>query len=109
MRQEQRRMQQIERRIEGIKRALQEMGPMRPGSLTRQYKDPKHRAGAYWQISYTRGMKSRTEYVRRECVAAVRREVQTHKRFKRLVDQWVDLSIERSRLTMQPAESATTR
>ena len=35
------RMQQIEQRIEGIKRALLEIGPMRPGSLTRQYKDPK--------------------------------------------------------------------
>jgi hypothetical protein len=34
---------------------------MRPGSLTRQYKDPQHQAGAYWQISYTRRMKSRTE------------------------------------------------
>ena len=33
---------------------------------TRQYKDPQHHAGAYWQISYTRRMKSRTEYVRRE-------------------------------------------
>lgn len=105
----QKRMRQIEQRIERIKRALGEIGPMRPGSLTRQYKDPQHHAGAYWQISYTRGMKSRTEYVRRECVPAVRREVQTHKRFKRLVDQWVDLSIERSRLTMQTEQPGTTR
>jgi hypothetical protein len=37
---------------------------MRPGSLTRQYKDPQHHTGAYWQISYTRHMRSRTEYVR---------------------------------------------
>jgi hypothetical protein len=36
------------------------------GSLTRQCEDPQHHAGAYWQISYTRQMKSRTEYVRRE-------------------------------------------
>ena len=105
----QKRMRQIEQRIEGIKRALLEIGPMRPGSLTRQYKDPEHHAGAYWQISYTRGMKSRTEYVRREYVPALRREVQTHKRFKRLVDQWVNLSIERSRLAMQTEDPGTTR
>ena len=105
----QKRMRQIEQRIEGIKRALLEIGPMRPGSLTRQYKDPQHHAGAYWQLSYTRGMKSRTEYVRRECVPALCREVQTHKRFKRLVDQWVDLSIQRSRLAMQTGEPTTTR
>src|SRR5665647_2831355 len=105
----QKRIQQIERRIDRIKRALLEIGPMRPGSLTRQYKDPQHPAGAYWQISYTRRMKSRTEYVRKECVKEVRRQTATHKRFKRLVDQWIDLSIEHSRLTMQIAEPGATR
>ena len=46
----QKRIQQIEQRIDRIKRALLEIGPMRPGSLTRQYKDPQHHTGAYWQI-----------------------------------------------------------
>lgn len=101
----QKRIQQIERRIDRIKTTLMEIGPMRPGSLTRQYKDPQHHTGAYWQISYTRRMKSRTEYVRQECVKELRRQIVTHKRFKRLVDQWIDLSIEHSRLTMQMAES----
>jgi hypothetical protein len=105
----QRRMQQIEGKIEGIKKALLEIGPMRPGSLTRQYKDRQKQTGAYWQISYTRSMKSRTEYVRRDYVSAVRREIQTHKRFKRLIDQWVELSIERSRMAMQMAEPKKAR
>src|SRR5664280_754298 len=83
----QKRIQQIEQRIDRIKRALLEIGPMRPGSLTRQYKDPQHQAGAYWRISYTRRMKSRTEYVRRKWVKDIRRQTATHKRFKRLVDQ----------------------
>jgi hypothetical protein len=100
----QKRIRQIEQRIDRIKRALQEIGPMRPGSLTRQYKDPQHHTGAYWQISYTRQMKSRTEYVRPEWVKDIRRQTATHKRFKRLVDQWIDLSIEHSRLTMQMVE-----
>jgi hypothetical protein len=99
------RIQQIEKRIDRIKRTLTEIGPMRPGSLTRQYKDPQHQTGAYWQISYTRLMKSRTEYVRPEWVKEIRRQTATHKRFKRLLDQWIDLSIEHSRLTMQMAES----
>jgi hypothetical protein len=103
------RIQQIERRIDRIKKALLEIGPMRPGSLTRQYKDPQHHAGAYWQISYTRRMKSRTEYVRREWVKEIRRQTVTHKRFKSLVEQWVDLSIEHSRLTMQVAEPKASR
>jgi hypothetical protein len=62
----QKRTRQIEQRIDRIKKALLEIGAMRPGSLTRQYKDPQHHTGAYWQISYTRQMKSRTEYVRQE-------------------------------------------
>ena len=43
----QKRLQQIEKRIERIKAALQAIGPMRPGSLTRQYRDPDTRTGAY--------------------------------------------------------------
>ena len=101
----QKRMTQIERRIARIKEELQTMEPMRPGSLTRQYKDPENSTGAYWQISYTRQMKSRTEYVRREWVTEVRKQVATHKRFKRLIDQWVDLSIEHSRLAMTIAKT----
>ena len=104
----QKRIQQIEQRMDRIKRMLREIGPMRPGSLTRQYKDPHHHTGAYWQISYTRRMKSRTEYVRREWVKELRRQIATHKRFKRLVDQWIDLSIEHSRLTMLIAEPKAT-
>src|ERR1035441_5096127 len=105
----QKRIHQIEQRIDRVKRALLEIGPMRPGSLTRQYKDPQHHTGAYWQISYTRQMKSRTEYVRKEYVKDVRRQTVTHKRFKRLVDQWIELSIEHSRLTMQIAEPRASR
>jgi hypothetical protein len=105
----QKRIQQIEQRVDRIKRALLEIGPMRPGSLTRQYKDPQHRTGAYWQISYTRRMKSRTDYIRKEHVKEVRRQTVTHKRFKRLVDQWIDLSIEHSRLTMRIAEPKASR
>ncbi len=105
----QKRARQIERSIDRIKKALLETGAMRPGSLTRQYKDPEHHTGAYWQISYTRQMKSRTEYVRKEYVKEVRRQTVTHKRFKRLVEQWIDLSIEHSRLAMRIAESKASR
>ena len=103
------RIQQIERRIARIKETLSHVGPMRPGSLTRQYKDPQHKTGAYWQISYTRQMKSRTEYIRKECVPEIRRQIATHKRFKRLIDEWIDLDIERSKLIMQSVERGAIR
>ena len=82
---------------------------MRPGSLTRQYRDPENGAGGFWQISYTRRMKSRTEYVRKEWVAEIRKQIATHKRFKRLIDQWVDLSIEHSQLIMKIAQLKGTK
>jgi len=103
------RIQQIERRVDRIKEELMKIGPMRPGSLTRQYRDPENNTGAFWQISYTRQMKSRTEYVRKEWVAQIRKQVATHKRFKRLIDQWTDLSIEHSQLIMKMAKTTRTR
>jgi len=33
-------------------------------------------------------------------VPEIRRQITTHKRFKRLIDQWIELDIERSKLTM---------
>lgn len=94
-------MSRIEKRIERIKEALAKIGPMRPGSLTRQYKDPKTKSGPYWQISYTRNMRSRTEYVREDCVAETRKEIAAYKRFRKLMDEWVNLSIEASKLRMK--------
>ncbi len=105
----QKRIQQIEQRIVRIKAALQKIGPLRPGSLTRQYRDPENRTGAYWQISYTRQMKSRTEYVRREWVPEIRKQIAMHKRFKRLIEEWGDLSIEHSQLTMRVAKTKGTK
>ena len=105
----QKRIQRMERRMDRIKRALLEIGPMRPGSPTRPYQDPQHHTGAYWQISDTRQMKSRTEYVRKDYGKEVRRQTAAHQRFKRLVDQWIDLRIEHSRLSMKIAQPGATR
>jgi hypothetical protein len=99
------RVQRIEQKIVRIKEELSTIGPMRPGSLTRQYRDPENGTGAYWQISYTRDMKGRSEYIRREWVTEIRKQIATHKRFRHLTDQWVDLSIEHSKLIMQIAKT----
>ena len=46
--------------------AIAQLGPMRPGSLSRQYRDPAHQTGPFWQLSYTHNMRSRSRYVRPE-------------------------------------------
>lgn len=70
-----------------------ELGPMRPGSLSRQYKDPARKTGAYWQLSYTHQMRSRTRYVRPEEVTRLKPLLANFKRFRQLVERCVDLSI----------------
>jgi hypothetical protein len=97
------RLDTIRKRIDRIKAELAAIDDMRPGSLTRQYKDPASRSGAYYQLSYTREMKSRTEYIARDCVREVRRQISNYKRFKALTEAWIALSIEQSRLQMKLA------
>lgn len=95
------RLAQIDKRIGKIKAELAAIGEMRPGSLTRQYKAPGSGSGAYYQLSFTLDMKSRTDYIPRDRVKDVRRQVGNYKRFKSLSAQWVALSIEQCRLTMK--------
>ena len=97
------RLEQIRSHIDRIKEELAAIDEMRPGSLTRQYKDPKSQSGSYYQLSYTRDMKSRTEYIARECLPDVRRQIANYKRFKALSARWIALSIEHSRLKMKLA------
>jgi len=95
---------QLERRIEKIKQELQTIQQMRPGSLTCQYHNPKDKTGAYYQLSYTHKMKSRTEYVRSEFVPRIREEISEYKRFRVLVNQWVELAIKLSKMQMDNAK-----
>jgi hypothetical protein len=95
------RLDAIKKRIASIKAKLAALEEMRPGSLTLQYKDPESKRGAYYQLSYTWEMKSRTEYIAREHVRDVQRRIANYKRFKALTNEWIALSIEQSRLEMK--------
>ena len=94
------KMKRINRRIQVIKQALSTIGDMRPGSLTCQYKIPAKKKGAYYQISYTYKMKSRTEYVRSDSVQSTRAQIVEYKKYKKLTEQWVDLAIEYAKLKL---------
>ena len=94
----------IEREISTIKDQIAEIGIVRPGSLTRQYKDPKNKKGAYYQISYTHRMQSKTQYVRSGSLAQVRREIRNYNKLKRLIERWVALGIDYSALSMKRQE-----
>ena len=96
----------FDRPIQKIQTQLARLGPMRPGTLTRQYRHPERQQGAYYQLSYTYQMKSHTEYVSKGQVALIRQEIATYQRYKKLIAQWIDLALQRSRLRMQLARSA---
>jgi len=94
------RKRDIDKRIREIKKTLSKTGPMRPGSLSRQYHKPAEKKQGFWQLNYMRRMKSRSESVRDEHVDTVRLELDAYKNFKALMDEWIELAIERSRLNM---------
>lgn len=87
-----------EKKIRALVASLTKLGAMRPGTLTVQYRHPGERKTPFHQISYTRKGRSRSEYVRSDCLPAVRRELAAYKKFRRLVEQIIDLSLEASRL-----------
>jgi len=97
----------LEARIERIKHELMSLGLMRPGSLTRQYRDPKTKKRPFLQISYTHKGRGRSEYVRPENLVQVRRETANFKRFRKLTEQWVALSLTLSHLRLKVGESQT--
>ena len=99
-------LENLDAQIRQTQQALAALGPMRPGALSRQYRRPQQRHGAYYQLSYTFQMRSRTEYVRPEEVAQLRRELTEYNRYKRLSARWVALSLQRAKLRVKGARAA---
>jgi len=97
------KLKQLENEIQRIKVELSKLGPMRPGALSLQYKAPAEKKGPYYQLSYTHKMRSRTQYVRPEWVDEIRGQIEVYKRFKKLIEEWIDLSIEYSQTRMKLA------
>jgi len=100
-------LKRVEDQIERIKQELLALGRMRPGSITRQYRLPKERMRPFYQISYTYRMRSRSEYVRPENVAALREETANFRRFRKLVDRWVGLALAASQLRFRGTREKT--
>ena len=106
---------QIEKKIEKIQQELLILGPMRPGTLSRQYaacqkpgcacmdpvKPKKH--GPFYQLSYSHQGKSTTRFVRPGYVTIIKKELTAYKRFKKLTQDWVSLAITLSQLELEDA------
>ena len=105
-----RRIQTIEKTIAGIKTALHILGPLRPGSLSRQYHvcrktgcrcqdpDQPRRHGPYYHLDYVHHGKKTTRFIRPEQLAQVRGQLANYKRLRRLMDQWITLALEQAEI-----------
>jgi len=98
------KLDSIEKKIAGVKKELMRIGEMRPGSLTYQYQRPKEKKGGFYQISYTYRMKSKTEYVKADFVPDLKVQIATFRRFKKLMQQWIDLAIRHSQTKVNLAK-----
>jgi len=99
----------IDNRIAAIKKELAALGPLHPGSISRQYNvcggascrckiDPAQRHGPYYQLSYAHRRKSTSTFVREGDLAEVEQQLRNYERLRALVEEWIDLSTERGRL-----------
>jgi hypothetical protein len=99
------------RQIAKVKAQLTALGDLRPGSLSTQWNvcgttgcrckaTPPEKHGPYYQVSFTRKGKSSSKFVRKEDLAAVRRELKNYEAMKTLMDRWIDLATELSNLRL---------
>ena len=106
-------IKRLEVRIEKLKRELNALGAMRPGSISKQYnvcgnpnckckdeQDPqKH--GPYYQLSYVHKGKNSSQFIREECLAQTQKQVENYKKFKKLTGDWVTLALEQAKLLLE--------
>ena len=101
-------VQQIDEQIRQLKRRLLDLGPLHPGSLSRQYQicgkpgckccDPEQPRphGPYTKLTYVYHGKFTCRFVRAESLREVEALVETFKTFRQLTDDWIALAIQRA-------------
>jgi hypothetical protein len=101
-------MSSSECRVEKIKKEILELGPMLPGSISKQYnvcgkagcrcKDPKNpvKHGPYHQLSYSIQGKSSSMFIKKDEVDEAKKRIKSYQQFKelrtKLVEAYVDLA-----------------
>src|SRR5207249_8172376 len=93
------------------------LGDLRPGALSMQYNicgnpscrckaDPPLKHGPYPQVSFTWHGKSTTQFVREPDVQEVQTQLANYHQLRHLVDEWIGLALELSRLRLQQHREA---
>lgn len=103
---ENKKMKKLEEKILKLKQSIADLKDLRPGSVSEQIAGgPNRKPRKYWQISYTYKMRSRTDYIRDEMVSVIKQETEEYKKFKKIVDKIIELSIELSKEKIKMAKA----
>jgi len=113
------RSQFLEERIRSIKKEIAALGDLRPGAMSLQYNIcgnrscrckavPPAKHGPYPQVSFTWHGKSTTQFVREQDVEEVQQQLANYHQLRNLVDEWIGLALELSRLRLQLRREAAT-
>lgn len=98
-------LDRLGREIAQVKQQLVALGPMHPGSVSRQYqvcgnpacrcmdKKSPQRHGPYCKLAYVHRGKPVCRFVRADCVQTLNERLAVYKKFRSLVDKWIELSI----------------
>lgn len=101
-----RSLDRLEREIVAIKRQLLALGPMHPGSVSRQYQvcgnpacrcmkpQRPQRHGPYYKLAYVHRGKPVCRFVRAGCVNEMKKRLAIYKTFRSLMNRWIKLSIQ---------------
>jgi hypothetical protein len=95
----------LQQEIDTLRASLAVLGPMHPGSVSRQYQvcgragcrcqDPKNpqRHGPYPKLTYVHHGRYVCRFVRADLLAELAPRLAAYKEFRRLTNRWVTLSI----------------
>ena len=93
-------------RITGVKKQLNELGELRPGSISQQYnvcgnptcrckdKENPQKHGPYHKLSYKRKGKGTTAFIKECDLDKTREQIANYKKLQELTGEWIDLSLE---------------
>ena len=100
----------LESEIATVRQALLALGPMHPGSVSRQYQicgrrgcrclhpQQPQRHGPYHKLAYVHRGRPVCRFVRAACATELTRRLTAYKAFRKLIDRWIELSIEQGRI-----------
>ena len=111
----------LRKQIGEVQERIGELGPIHPGSVSEQYQvcgkpgckcaDPENprRHGPYGKLSYVHRGKAACRFVRADIREEINQRTWNYRELRKLIDEWIELSIQLARIEFFPAKPASKR